>query len=89
MDPSAVSVGRGIENADKRFKIIHSPFSCLVDELVDTPINGVLMDRGVSSPQLDERHRGFSVTEDAPLDLRMNPEHGISAAQWLQNTTVE
>jgi len=89
VDPSAVAVGHEIEQADARFRIIHSPFGRIADELVHVPLNGVLLDLGVSSPQLDERHRGFSVTEDAPLDLRMNPEHALSAAEWLHQTTVE
>merc|ERR550532_1953209 len=89
VDPSAVAVGRKLERQDPRFRIVHRPFADVLEELAGQLVHGVLLDLGVSSPQLDERRRGFSVTEDGPLDLRMNPTQGISAAEWLRDTTVE
>ncbi|MDO6750143.1 16S rRNA (cytosine(1402)-N(4))-methyltransferase, partial [Gilvimarinus sp. 1_MG-2023] len=49
-------------------------------------INGILLDLGVSSPQLDDPERGFSFMRDGPLDMRMNPDAGMSAAEWVATT---
>lgn len=85
-DPQAVAVAGEIN--DPRFTIIHGPFSELADyankrDLLGK-IDGILLDLGVSSPQLDDPERGFSFMRDGPLDMRMDPTRGISAAQWLQ-----
>lgn len=83
-DPTAVSVGATWQ--DERFEIAHARFSQLPELLaarrIDT-VDGVLLDLGVSSPQLDDPRRGFSFREDGPLDMRMDPTQGISARQWL------
>ena len=84
-DPEAVATGRELERAEARFHIVASRFDCIDQVVADVgrPLDGVLMDLGVSSPQLDDAGRGFSFLRDGPLDMRMNPEEGISAAQWL------
>jgi len=72
---------------DARFTLVHGRFSALT-ELVrargwEASVDGILLDLGVSSPQLDEAERGFSFSADGPLDMRMDPSSGESAAQWL------
>lgn len=83
-DEEAVAAARAIE--DPRFTIIHAPFSEMASELERhgvTKVDGVLMDIGVSSPQIDDPQRGFSFRFDGPLDMRMDATSGITAAQWL------
>ncbi len=83
-DPQAIAAGREI--SDPRFSIVHAHFSQLA-EVLDSAgialIDGALFDLGVSSPQIDEAQRGFSFRADGPLDMRMDPTRGESAAQWL------
>ena len=85
-DPQAVEVGRKLAQEDPRFQIRHGEFSGVeefVSELGWTGVDGILLDLGVSSPQLDDAQRGFSFLRDGPLDMRMNPQAGESAADWL------
>jgi 16S rRNA (cytosine1402-N4)-methyltransferase len=86
-DPQAVAHARAAFAGDTNFSIHHRNFAALAtlaDELgIRGRIDGVLMDLGVSSPQLDEAARGFSFSKDGPLDMRMNPQAGESAAAWL------
>ncbi len=83
-DPTAVAAARTID--DGRFRIVHRGFAGLTEvlhELSLTRVDGVLLDLGVSSPQLDEPERGFSFRFDAPLDMRMDTSSGVTAAEWL------
>jgi len=87
-DPEAVAAAQAID--DPRFSIARAPFSRIGEMLQQSgvaAVDGVLLDLGVSSPQIDEARRGFSFRGDGPLDMRMDPQHGLSAAQWLQTAT--
>ncbi|MBC3765290.1 16S rRNA (cytosine(1402)-N(4))-methyltransferase RsmH [Neptunicella marina] len=88
-DPQAIATGRQLEQQDPRFTLFHSPFSALEslthNHGIQGQIDGILMDLGVSSPQLDDASRGFSFLRDGPLDMRMDTTRGVSAAEWLQH----
>ena len=91
-DPSAVAVARNLAQEDPRFEIVHTAFSELetaLDSLAVSRVHGVLMDLGVSSPQLDEAERGFSFQADGPLDMRMDPTAGESAADWIARADAD
>jgi len=85
-DPEAVAVGNAI--GDPRFEIRHQGFAAL-GELEAGSVAGILMDLGVSSPQIDNPARGFSFRSEGPLDMRMDPTRGTSAADWLATAPVE
>jgi 16S rRNA (cytosine1402-N4)-methyltransferase len=83
-DPEAVAAGREI--TDPRFTLVHSAFGRIgevLDQLEVGPVDGVLLDLGVSSPQLDTPERGMSFRFDAPLDMRMDTTQGETAADFL------
>ncbi|MBL0285144.1 MAG: 16S rRNA (cytosine(1402)-N(4))-methyltransferase RsmH [Zoogloea sp.] len=88
-DPVAVAAGEALK--DPRFELVHAPFSDFAEALAERGIehvDGVLLDLGVSSPQLDEAERGMSFRFDAPLDMRMDTSRGMTAAEWLADAPV-
>jgi 16S rRNA (cytosine1402-N4)-methyltransferase len=94
LDPEAISVAKKEPFfSDPRFEIEHASFSSL-EAVVSKRgwlerVDGVLLDLGVSSPQLDDPQRGFSFLRDGPLDMRMDPTRGIDAATWIQTADVK
>ncbi len=91
-DPQAVAYGLKQFSQEKRIEIIHCNFTQVAKMVAergwDKKIDGVLMDLGVSSPQLDDAARGFSFTRSGPLDMRMNTEEGETALQWLATVSL-
>jgi S-adenosyl-methyltransferase mraW len=90
-DPRAIAEAQKIQ--DPRFQIEHNSFSH-IPEICEKlglvgKIDGILLDLGVSSPQLDEAERGFSFMQDGPLDMRMDTTQGLSAAEWLKQVCLE
>ena len=87
-DPEAVESAEQQFGADPRFEIEQGAFTMLSQVVAQRQlqgrVNGLLLDLGVSSPQLDDASRGFSFTENGPLDMRMDPTSGSSAAAWLE-----
>ncbi|KVN42599.1 ribosomal RNA small subunit methyltransferase H [Burkholderia pyrrocinia] len=89
-DPRAIETAQGIEDA--RFSIVHDSFASMQGALAARgveKVSGVLLDLGVSSPQVDDPQRGFSFRADGPLDMRMDPTRGESAAEWLARASLQ
>ena len=85
-DPAAARVAEELAAVDGRFQFLHGSFAELPTALAArgvAAVNGILLDLGVSSPQLDEAERGFSFQHDGPLDMRMDTSRGETAAEWL------
>lgn len=90
-DPEAIAAAQGLAAIDARVRVARGRFSELRELARDAGFetaSGVVMDLGVSSPQLDDPDRGFSFRFNAPLDMRMDPESGQSAADWLNAADV-
>lgn len=91
-DPLAIAHAKESFKGDKRIFVWQGSFKDFPDALQDAGVekaDGLLLDLGVSSPQLDDASRGFSFMRDGELDMRMNPEEGLSAAEWLSKAPEE
>lgn len=92
-DPLAIASGLALAAEDARFQIVQRSFAELGEEVaargLQGQVDGLLLDLGVSSPQLDDPARGFSFMNDGPLDMRMNPHAGVSAAEWIATAAEE
>ncbi len=92
-DPTAVTAGREALGDDSRFRLIPGSFTQLMTVASELnwvgKIDGILLDLGVSSPQLDEAERGFSFLRDGPLDMRMDPTQSRDAFSWLDRAPVD
>jgi 16S rRNA (cytosine1402-N4)-methyltransferase len=88
-DKDVQAIAEAKKITDSRFQIIHSSFASMAQHAESASIAGVLLDLGISSPQVDEAERGFSFRRDGPLDMRMNTTTGLTAAQWLNQASVD
>ena len=92
-DPEACAIARDWAKGESRLTVIQAPFSKLSDELlragVTGRVSGIVLDLGVSSPQLDDSDRGFSFMRDGPLDMRMDPGMGIPVHDWLADVSED
>ena len=91
-DTQAVSVAEHLAAEDRRFSIVHDSFATMEAALSSRgvkQVDGVLMDLGLSSPQVDQAERGFSFRADGPLDMRMDTTRGIPASEWLATETQD
>ncbi len=91
-DPQAIEVARQLAQEDARVTVVHEGFGDMLEALAALGIDavdGVMLDLGVSSPQIDDAERGFSFMRDGPLDMRMDTTRGETAAQWLARASIE
>ena len=89
-DPQAIATAQAVQDA--RFEIVHDSFATMREALAlrgIAQVDGVLLDLGISSPQVDDAARGFSFRLDGPLDMRMDTTRGVSAAEWLATETEQ
>jgi 16S rRNA (cytosine1402-N4)-methyltransferase len=85
-DKDTQAIATAAQMDDPRFSIVHDSFATMQEALSEkgiAQVDGILLDLGISSPQVDDAARGFSFRNDGPLDMRMDTTRGVSAAEWL------
>ena len=87
-DSDAIRIAKELARDDNRITVIQSNFATINEHVAPNSLDGILLDLGVSSPQLDNAERGFSFNKDGTLDMRMNTEDGMSALQWIKNANI-
>ncbi|HUH86501.1 MAG TPA: 16S rRNA (cytosine(1402)-N(4))-methyltransferase RsmH [Pusillimonas sp.] len=91
-DPVAIKAATELQAADPRVMVVHGGFASMQEELEARgvmQVDGIMLDLGISSPQIDDAERGFSFMREGPLDMRMDTSRGLTAAQWLAQAGVE
>lgn len=91
-DPQAIEAAQSLAQTDSRITVVHAGFGSMLASLATlgiTSVDGVMLDLGMSSPQIDDAQRGFSFMRDGPLDMRMDTSRGETAAEWLAVAEVD
>jgi 16S rRNA (cytosine1402-N4)-methyltransferase len=86
-DPVAIEAAQALQGQDARVEVVHAGFASMA-QMATASVDGILLDLGVSSPQIDTPERGFSFRFNGPLDMRMDNSRGMTVAQWLLTASV-